>query len=207
MAITNYGELKTAVANWLSRSDLTARIPEFICLAEDRIALDRRIRIRAMETTTDLAISSQSTPLPANYLGARRLYLEGNEPRLEFLPPEDFWIRQLSIETGTPKFFTAEGDNLLVGPAPGSPVTGKLLYWKRFARLTLDTDTNWLLSNAAGIYLYGTLLEAEPFIGDDARALTWSTLWDDEVDKLKEADKFERYSGAPLRTRSDVHGW
>ena len=36
MAISNYTELKTAVANWLDRDDLTDRIPEFIALAESR---------------------------------------------------------------------------------------------------------------------------------------------------------------------------
>ena len=36
MAITTFSELKTAVANWLDRSDLTDRIPEFIALAEAR---------------------------------------------------------------------------------------------------------------------------------------------------------------------------
>ena len=34
MAITAYAELQTATANWLDRTDLTARIPEFIELSE-----------------------------------------------------------------------------------------------------------------------------------------------------------------------------
>jgi len=36
MAISTYSELKTAVANWLDRSDLTDVIPDFITLAETR---------------------------------------------------------------------------------------------------------------------------------------------------------------------------
>ena len=36
MAITTYAELKTAISNWLDRTDLDDRIPEFIALAEAR---------------------------------------------------------------------------------------------------------------------------------------------------------------------------
>ena len=51
MAITTYTELQSSVANWLdSRTDLTTRITEFIALAEDAMALDKRVRCRAMET-------------------------------------------------------------------------------------------------------------------------------------------------------------
>ena len=57
MAINTYSTLQTAVANWLDRDDLTARIPEFIALAETRI--NRALRIRAMETVST-AISTAS---------------------------------------------------------------------------------------------------------------------------------------------------
>ena len=48
MAIGTYAELQTAVANWLDRDDLTARIPEFITLAEARF--NRLLRLRSMES-------------------------------------------------------------------------------------------------------------------------------------------------------------
>ena len=37
MALGTFTELKDAIADWLDRSDLTARIPDFIALAEARI--------------------------------------------------------------------------------------------------------------------------------------------------------------------------
>ncbi len=205
MAITNYGELKTAVANWLERGDLTARIPEFISMAEDRIRQDTRIRIRPMETATDLTISSQETALPTGFLSARRLYLDGDpKKRVDFLAPENFWIRNLANQTGTPKFFTIEGENLVVGPAPDSSRTGKLLYYQKFTELSDDADTNWILTEARGLYLYGALLEAAPFLGNDPRTLTWATLWDDLADRIRQSDDRDRFDGAPLMAISDV---
>ena len=48
MAISNYSELKAAIADWLDRSDLTDSIPDFITLAETRHRRD--FKIRRMET-------------------------------------------------------------------------------------------------------------------------------------------------------------
>lgn len=205
MAITNFGELKTAVENWLERDDLTNRIPEFIAMAEDRVAQDKRIRVRAMETSSDLTVNAQTVALPTRFIGARRLYLDGTpRRRLEFLPPEEFWIRHLATQTSQPKFFTIEGENLVFGPAPDTTYTGKLLYYQRFAPFSADIDTNWIMSNARGLYLYGSLLEAVPFLEEDSRAITWSAFYDDLADKVKEADKRDRYTGSPLVMRSDV---
>ena len=44
MAITNYTELKSSLADWLNRSDLTTVIPDFITLAESQF--NREIRNR-----------------------------------------------------------------------------------------------------------------------------------------------------------------
>ncbi len=48
MAISTYAELQTATANWLDRTDLSSRIPEFIDLAE--ATFNRTIRNHRMIT-------------------------------------------------------------------------------------------------------------------------------------------------------------
>lgn len=205
MAISNFGDLKLAIANWLERDDLTNRIPEFVSLAEDRIAQDTRLRLRAMETSSDLTVSSQTVALPTGFVEARRLYLDGTpRRRLEYLTPENFWIRHLSTESGVPKFFTIEGENLVFGPSPDTSQTGKLLYFQRFTALSADVDSNWILANARGLLLYGSLVESAPFLEDDTRILTWAAMYDDTAEKVQMANKRDRYSGAPLMVRSDV---
>ena len=75
MAISNYTELKTAVANWLDRDDLTDRIPEFIALAESRF--NRLLRIRAMESkqTASTVAGQQNLALPARFIQMRNLQI------------------------------------------------------------------------------------------------------------------------------------
>lgn len=205
MAIINYGELKTAVASWLNRDDLTSRIPEFIAAGEDRISLDTRFRVRAMETSADITISAQTAALPTGFLGARRLYLSGDPVlKLDFRQPLDFWQRYASSQTGKPKLFTIEGENFVFGPTPDSTYTGKLLYWKRFTALSGDTDANWLLTNARMALVYAALVEASPYIGDDTRTMTWAQLYDDMGDRVFDADQYDRYSGGELQMFSDV---
>ena len=46
MAINTYATLQPAVANWLDRSDLSDRIPEFIALGEPR--MKRLLRLAIM---------------------------------------------------------------------------------------------------------------------------------------------------------------
>ncbi len=58
MALTDYSSLKTSVASYLARSDLTDQIPDFIRLAEERLARDLRTRkmlVVARADTTCLA--------------------------------------------------------------------------------------------------------------------------------------------------------
>ena len=59
MSLTNYTDLTAGVANWLSRSDLTALIPDFITLFEAEA--NRRLRVRQQEATVILTPSVVAT--------------------------------------------------------------------------------------------------------------------------------------------------
>ena len=90
MSIANYTELQTAVANWLDRDDLAARIPEFISLCEARF--NRTLRLRAMETldTTVSTVGGTSTiALPTGYVQMRDFHLTTSPlTQLQYLAPE-----------------------------------------------------------------------------------------------------------------------
>ena len=58
MSITTYAELKTAIASWLNRDDLTSVIPDFIALTE--AALNRDLRHLQMIDRDDATIDTVS---------------------------------------------------------------------------------------------------------------------------------------------------
>lgn len=206
MAISNYGELKTAVANWLGRDSLTARVPEFISLAEDRIY--GTLRVRELETNADLTtVASQRTnALPTGYLQFRALYVAGSpNRRLEYRTPVNYWSIYASSTAAKPVVFTIEGENVLFGPVPDAIYTVTTLYYKELTAFSSDSDSNALFLKYRGLWLYGALLEAAPHIGDDPRIMVWGQMWDDIVERAQNADARDRHSGDALVQSSDVH--
>lgn len=210
MSISTYAELKTAVANWLERSNLTARIPEFIAAGEANIHYGIRspsawisepLRVRAMETSADITIDAQTEALPTGFLAARRLYLDGSpKVNLELLSPIDFW-GQDTTTTGKPAYFTAESDNMVFSPAPDGTYTGKLLYWKAFTSLSADGDTNWLLTNHSSVYLEAALYQAHAFSRNDEQSERHLQKLAVSVNALNSANTSDRFGGAPLKIR------
>jgi len=205
VAISTFGELKTAVENWLADTNLTARIPEFITLGEGRIYSDPRLtKLRAFENTTDLTISSSTVSLPDRYIGARRLFIDGSpRRRVEFFAPEAFHERNLSTQTGAPKMVTIEGENLVFGPDPDTTYTGKFLFYNSLARFSDDSDTNTLLTNTPNLYLYSALIETAPFLGDDPRIQVWAAMYDSIVENLNKQNRMDRFP-TNIQVRNDI---
>ena len=200
MAIGTYDELKTAVANWLDRDDLTARIPEFISLAEARF--NRALRLRSMETkqTASTVASQRNYALPTNYIQMRNFQVNQSPiVTLSYVTPEIYDRLWGGSQVGTPSFYTIIGDEIQLGPIPGSVMTLEMLFYKKFESLSGTVATNWLLTNAPDIYLYGSMLEAEPFIMNDERVALWSTFLDKAINEMQEQDNKDRHSGSAMR--------
>jgi hypothetical protein len=210
MAISTYAELKSAVANWINRDDLTARIPEFINIAGDKLhygfGTDKLqvepLRIDAMLQSADLTPDSSGLAAkPTGFLEARRLYVSATPiDTVEYLTPEDFWGRDGASDDGDPVFFTIEGSNFVFAPK-GSGDTIKLLYYKRFDELSADGDTNWLIDNYPSIYLSGALAEAYAYIEEPAMAQHWQLQFIQSVLGLQASSDRESRSGSVLRMR------
>ena len=200
MAIGTYAELQTAVANWLDRGDLTDRIVEFIDLAEARI--NRNLRLRLMETTATgtLTAGTREYNLPTDYIQAREFHLT-TDPLvpLSYVTPELMTRTWGGSTSGTPHMFTIIGDKFRLGPAPSSADGYSMLYYKKIPALTPAATTNDMLTNNPDVYLYGCLLEAEPFLQNDERVQLWATAYQQAVADLQVQDNKDRHSGSELR--------
>ena len=200
MAISNYTELKTAVANWLDRDDLTNRIPEFIALAESRF--NRLLRIRAMESkqTASTVAGQQNLALPSRFIQMRNLQINTSPVTpMQYVTPEIFDRLYGGSSNGTPKFYTIIANELQLGPTPDTVQTIEMLFYERFENLSATVTTNWMITNAPDIYLYGSMLEAEPFIMNDPRVQLWATAFQQAIKDLQEQDNRDRHSGSALR--------
>ena len=201
MAISTYSELQTAVANWLDRDDLAARIPEFITLCEARF--NRTLRIRAMETldiSVDTVGGTSTVALPTGYVQMRDISLITSPiTQLQYLTPEIMNRLNAGSLTGKPETYTIIANNILFGPTPDDAYDISMLYYKTFDALTDAAPTNWVITNAPDVYLYGALLEAEPFLMNDQRVQLWATALTQSITTLQEQDNKDRHSGSALR--------
>ena len=211
MALGTFTELKDAIADWLDRSDLTARIPDFIALAEARI--NREIRIRPMEVRSTMETTSgqQYFNLPGGYIQMRNIQLNTNPTTpLEYITPEMLDRLYGSSTTGKPRAYTLIGDEIQLAPIPDSAYTLEMAFYEKFTALgdgTSGTVTNnWLTTNAPDILLYGALMEAEPFIKNDERVAVWLNGYGNAIDKLQKADQRDRHSGSAMRVRNIYSG-
>lgn len=207
MALSTYAELRTSIADWLNRSDLSATIPDFISLAEAQI--ERTLRTRQMIVRANASLDAQYGTVPSDFLEVKSLKLTSTNPPtpLSFMSI-DALDQQSSSYTasGKPKFFGVVGNQLRVQPTPDGTYTAELTYYAKLTKLSNSVASNWLLASSPDIYLYGALLQAAPYLQDDARIQTWATLYERALNDLRTADDRAASSGGALLIRAKTFG-
>jgi hypothetical protein len=207
MALSTYAELKTSIGDWLNRSDLTNAIPDFISLAEAQV--ERTLRTRQMIVRANASFDAQYGAVPADFLETKSLKLTSTNPQtpLEFLSI-DALDNKASEYTGSgkPRFFGVVGGQFRLVPVPDATYTTELTYYAKLTKLSNSVTTNWLLASSPDIYLYGALLQAAPYLQDDARIQVWSSLYDRAMSELQTADDRGASSGGALLTRAKTFG-
>lgn len=181
--ITNYSTLQTEIGNVLGRSDLASDIPMFIQMAENK--LYRTLNLRNEETALSITISAGVAAVPADFKALKLAYIDQTPVSLLDWVTLNELYRDYPMRTagGTPEVISREGANFVFGPVPSSGTLRGLYYAKQDPLRT--TDPNWYVTNAPDVLLYGSLLEAIPFIKDDARAPLWQAYYRDAVESLK----------------------
>lgn len=188
---TTYSALQTSIGDFLNRSDLTAIAPTWIALAEADI--NRRLRHWQMETRTTLTLTSEYVTLPTDWLETVRLDWNSTygSRRLRLVTPNA--IQEQRSYTADPQMFTHEGNKLRIWPVPSSG-TGDLLYFAKVPALSDSATTNWLLTSAPDVYLYGALLHSASYLGEDARMGAWGQLYETALASLQRANDEARWT-------------
>lgn len=142
-------------------------------------------------------------PLPGNYLSFRNVYIDMNPLRsLDQKTSDEMDKDYRWTQTSTPEAYTVENDALRFGPQPDQQYIVRTNYYQKFPALA-SASTNWLMTNAPNLYLYGSILEACIFLGDDANAQKYLRLYRAACNALQSQDEFDRYGGQDLTIRYD----
>jgi hypothetical protein len=202
MAITSYADLKAKVADYLSRSDLTSQIEDFITGAEIRLRRELRIREALKVVTASTTIGDSTLGLPSDYNMMRDLHLVSNPVGvLEYMSPSAFYNNTNSVISGQPRQYTILAQEIQFAPIPDSVYTVQMLYYAQPPFLSSTNSSNIFLAVCPDLLLYGALGEAEPYLMNDGRLQTWATLYERGLSALSISDDEGEYSGAPLTVK------
>lgn len=191
MPINSYAELKTAVADYLQRGDLTAMIPQFIALAESDIQADiadlPELLVHATATT------AAGNPLvdTLNMYALRDAWVSGE--RVHIAQPG--MMTTTSTDTGAPQAIAIEGASAIrVYPTPDAAYAIDILYVPVISPTLAggepsDTATNWILQRHPGAYLYGACLHASAYIEDAAKLAAWQSGYDASIARMRGASR------------------
>lgn len=197
MAISTYAELKTAVANWIDRTDLSSRVPEWITLAESRINRDLgNLRMAWSNTTLTGSTSSRSLTLPSDFVEAGALFrtTDGNQNEMTTFVNGTM---PLSTVSGTPEHWSINGANIdLDCPCDGAHTF--LFRYRAKWQLSDSATTSWLLTNHPDVYLSSSLIEAYEFQRDDIGGARQEVKYKAAVDEILE-NEARSLAVAPLR--------
>lgn len=203
--ISGYASLQTAITDHLKRSNLTTFVPNFIQSWEDSFLRDPKNFGRWMEAALSSAIASSVIAVPADYLGLKVAYVNGQRrPALERKSLTQMYGRYPRgvADTGTPVWISRDTTNFVFGPLPDSAYTIKGTYWAKptlLRNFAADAAAHWIIVNASDLALYGSLLSAEPFNKNDVRIPVWQAMYDRALESYRQLHKEEDDSGSPFQ--------
>lgn len=196
-----YLDLRNDVADWLARDDVPLSVYR-LATAE----LNARLRLIEMEATTSLAVSTEATNLPSDFLEVRGVYLDRDE-RMPLDATSEFAKNTAYETTGDPRTYIITGGatpQILVNPSPDGAYTLFLRYVARLAALSADTDTNDVLTNYPALYLYASLKQAAAWSQDRELVGSYAAMLEDELTRVERSNERRRFGSGPLRRRVAV---
>lgn len=197
--IDSYAGLVEAIGDWLDRSDLGPRIPDFIRMAEARF---RRVLVMPdMEMTLSFPATA-STAVPVDFDSMRSIAGgQCNRPLTEMAPTDFNNLRP--CDSDDTRYYMLVNTQLMLWPTPVSTVAVSMIYRAKLPSL-VTAETNWLLAAHPDAYLYASLVEAEGYLANDERIPNIKALLDEKIDEIMMAGQRKRYGAGPLVMRAGV---
>ena len=180
--VLTYQSLIEDVKVYADRNDepFVAQIPRLVMLAENRLASE--IHGLGTQRYVSGTVSQPTFPKPERWRETVSLSIVVNGARKFVLPRAYDYCRVYSPEasiTGIPEFFADYAyEHFLLAPAPDADYAFELAYYERPLPLSESNQTSWYTRFAPQLLLYGTLLEAQPFLKRPERIPEFQALFD-----------------------------
>lgn len=175
--VMTYDSLNTMVLQYLERSDaaVVEAIPTFITLAEFEIAQQIKTLGQLQVVESTMTAGNPVIQKPARWRKTVSMQVSLNGAKSPVLLRKYEYLKSYTpnaTTTGLPLYYADyDYDHWLIAPTPDQAYTFEVLYYERIAPLSSANQTNWITQNAPNAMLFGTLLQAMPFLKNDARQI------------------------------------
>jgi len=189
-----YSSLAADIESYLERTDTATidKIPTFIMLAEQVIASQIKFLGNLTVNESTMVQGNPVIAKPARWhkTVSMNVTVAGVKSpvflrKYEYL--REYWPEATNEDV--PKFY-ADYDytHWLIAPTPADAYTFEVLYYERVQPLDVSNQTNWFTEYAPQAMLYGSLLQAMPFLKNDERMAMWRAEYDLIINTLKTED-------------------
>jgi len=192
--VMTYDSLVDDISTYLERTDEATldKIPTFIMLAEQILATEIKFLGNLTVAESNMVQSDPVIQKPARWRKTVSLNVTVNGEKFPVFLRKYEYLREYwpnATDTEVPKFYCDyDYDHWLVAPTPADDYAYEVLYYERVQPLYSSNQTNWFTQNAPQALLYGTLLQAMPFLKNDERIPMWQAQYTQVVQTLKIED-------------------
>ena len=202
-----YAELKTAIANYLNRSDLTSDMDTFIDNVEAE--LNRRLRTKDMIKRATATADSQYLTVPTDWMEAINIEITSNnfsplfQQSIESL---DVYRKANNNSVGQPVYFAMVDDSIELAPTPDTSYTLQLTYYAKINGLSDSNTTNFVSISHPDVYLYGALKHASIYLMEDERIPMFTAQFEKALEEMRMEQEKSAFGKGSLMQRRRTYG-
>lgn len=209
-----YTGLQASILQWTDRAadpTMIAVVPDIITLFEATANKSAAIRTQFNRTSTQLTatVNQNYVSTPADYMATDSLftnYTNNIQEVISYAGASALYKQYPAAQSapGTPKGYITLVGKLEIAPSPDYAYTMPLYYYQKIPPLVTNPTGNWLLTNFPDIYLFGSLVASEAFLGSSADITKWGSLYDNAIQELQGATSRNQYGGGALSVKVDA---
>ena len=202
-----YAELKTAIANYLNRSDLTSDIDTFIDNVEAE--LNRRLRTKDMIKRATATADSQYLAVPTDWIEAINVEITSNDFSPLFqqsIESLDVYRKSNNNSVGQPVYYAMVDDSIELAPTPDGQYTLQLTYYAKISALSDSNTSNFVSVSHPDVYLYGALKHASIFLMEDERIPMFTQQFEKALEEMRLEQEKAAFGKGSLMMRRRTYG-